>query len=127
MVRARTVLNMMLMSFMAMAVVAVAWVLGGYSIAFGSDVAGLFGNPLEFFGLSGTDDQSILAGSGGVPFFVAAGFQMTFAIISTALVSGAIADRVKLGSWMVFALVWVLIVYAPPLAHMVWGRRTPGR
>ncbi|MDN5688171.1 MAG: ammonium transporter [Brachybacterium sp.] len=119
MVRARTVLNMMLMSFTAMAVVAVAWTLVGYSIAFGSDVGGLFGSPLEHLGLSGTDEQSILAGS-GVPFMVAAGFQMTFAIISTALISGAIADRVRLGTWMVFSAIWVVIVYAP-LAHMVWG------
>ncbi|GAA1484438.1 ammonium transporter [Brachybacterium fresconis] len=119
MVRARTVLNMMLMSFTAMAVVAVAWTLVGYSIAFGSDVGGLFGSPLEHLGLSGTDEQSILAGS-GVPFLVAAGFQMTFAIISTALISGAIADRVRLGTWMVFSAAWVVIVYAP-LAHMVWG------
>ncbi|MGP5126692.1 ammonium transporter [Brachybacterium tyrofermentans] len=119
MVRARTVLNMMLMSFSAMAVVAIAWTLIGYSLAFGADVGGLFGAPLEHVGLSGTDEQSILAGS-GVPFLVAAGFQMTFAIISTALISGAIADRVKLGTWMVFAAIWVVIVYAP-LAHMVWG------
>ena len=119
MVRARTVLNMMLMSFSAMAVVAIAWTLIGYSLAFGTDVGGLFGAPLEHVGLSGTDEQSILAGS-GVPFLVAAGFQMTFAIISTALISGAIADRVKLGTWMVFAAIWVVIVYAP-LAHMVWG------
>jgi Amt family ammonium transporter len=119
MVRARTVLNMMLMSFSAIAVVAIAWTVAGYSIAFGTDVGGLFGSPLEFLGLAGTDDQSLLADS-GVPFLVAAGFQMTFAIISTALISGAIADRVKLGTWLVFAAVWVLIVYAP-LAHMVWG------
>ncbi|WP_394214584.1 ammonium transporter [Brachybacterium vulturis] len=119
MVRARTVLNMMLMSFTAIAVVAVAWTVAGYSIAFGTDIGGLFGNPLEHLGLVGTDEQSILADS-GVPFLVAAGFQMTFAIIATALVSGAIADRVKLGTWMLFAAVWVLVVYAP-LAHMVWG------
>jgi Amt family ammonium transporter len=119
MVRARTVLNMMLMSFSAIAVVAIAWTVAGYSIAFGTDVGGLFGSPLEFLGLAGTDEQSILADS-GVPFLVAAGFQMTFAIISTALISGAIADRVKLGTWLVFAAVWVLLVYAP-LAHMVWG------
>ncbi|RCS62368.1 ammonium transporter [Brachybacterium sp. JB7] len=119
MVRARTVLNMMLMSFTAMAVVAIAWTIGGYSIAFGTDVGGVLGNPLEHIGLAGTDEQSLLAES-GVPFLVAAGFQMTFAIISTALISGAIADRVKLGTWMVFAAVWVLVVYAP-LAHMVWG------
>ncbi|GAA4530618.1 ammonium transporter [Brachybacterium paraconglomeratum] len=119
MVRARTVLNMMLMSFGAIAVVAIAWTVAGYSIAFGSDVGGIVGNPLEHLGLAGTDEQSILAGS-GVPFLVAAGFQMTFAIISTALISGAIADRVKLGTWLVFAAIWVLVVYAP-LAHMVWG------
>lgn len=119
MVRARTVLNMMLMSFTAIAVVAIAWTLGGYSIAFGDGIGGLFGNPVQFFGLGGTDEQSILAGS-GVPFLVAAGFQMTFAIISAAIISGAIADRVKLGTWMVFCAVWVLVVYAP-LAHMVWG------
>ncbi|AXK44547.1 ammonium transporter [Brachybacterium saurashtrense] len=119
MVRARTVLNMMLMSFSAMAVVAIAWTVAGYSLAFGSDVGLLFGNPMDFLGLAGTDEDSILAGS-GVPFLVAAGFQMTFAIISTALISGAIADRVKLGTWLVFAAVWVLVVYSP-LAHMVWG------
>ena len=119
MVRARTVLNMMLMSFSAIAVVAIAWTVFGYSIAFGGDIGGLFGDPLEFLGLAGSDEQSLLAGS-GVPFMVAAGFQMTFAIISTALISGAIADRVKLGTWLVFAAVWVLAVYAP-LAHMVWG------
>ncbi|MFC0675574.1 ammonium transporter [Brachybacterium hainanense] len=119
MVRARTVLNMMLMSFTAIGVVALAWTLGGFSIAFGEDIGGVLGDPRQFFGLAGTDEQSILAGS-GVPFLVAAGFQMTFAIISTALISGAIADRVKLGTWMVFCAIWVLLVYAP-LAHMVWG------
>ncbi|ATG52603.1 ammonium transporter [Brachybacterium vulturis] len=119
MVRARTVLNMMLMSFGAMAVVAVAWTLAGYSIAFGDDLGGVLGHPLQHLGLTGTDEESLLAGS-GVPFLVAAGFQMTFAIISTALISGAIADRVKLGTWLVFAAIWVLVVYAP-LAHMVWG------
>lgn len=119
MVRARTVLNMMLMSFTAIGIGAIVWTVAGYSIAFGSDVGGLFGNPLEFFGLHGTDEDSLLAGS-GVPFLVAAGFQMTFAIISAALISGAIADRVRLRSWMVFVAIWILLCYAP-LAHMVWG------
>lgn len=117
MVRARTVLNMMLMSFGAIAVVALTWTLFGYSIAFGDDVAGLFGNPLQYFGLNGTDDQALLD---GVPFLVGAGFQMTFAIISAALISGAIADRVRMRSWLLFVAVWSLVGYAP-LAHMVWG------
>lgn len=119
MVRARAVLNMMLMSFSAMAVAALVWTLCGYSLAFGEDKAGLFGRPLQFFGLQGSDDQSLLASS-GVPFLVAAGFQMTFAIITVALISGAIADRARLGTWMLFSAVWVLLCYAP-MAHMVWG------
>lgn len=109
MVRSRTVLNMMLMSFGAMATVAIVWTLVGYSIAFGDDVAGLFGNPLQFFGLSGDDSVGVLAEE-GVPFMVGAGFQMTFAIITTALISGAIADRVKFGTWITFTVLWVIKV-----------------
>lgn len=119
MVRARTVLNMMLMSFSAMAVVALAWTAAGYSIAFGDDHGGVLGSPFQFMGLNGTDEQSLLAGS-GVPFLTAAGFQMTFAIITVALISGAIADRVRFGTWLTFTAVWVLACYAP-MAHMVWG------
>jgi Amt family ammonium transporter len=119
MVRARTVLNMMLMSFAAMGVVAVVWTLFGYSLAFGDDVGGIIGNPAQFAGLHGEDSSSLLADS-GVPFLVAAGFQMTFAIITVALISGAIADRAKFGTWVVFTAIWVILSYAP-MAHMVWG------
>ncbi|MCT1777239.1 ammonium transporter, partial [Brachybacterium sp. p3-SID957] len=119
MVRSRTVLNMMLMSFSAMAVVALAWTAAGYSIAFGDDHGGVLGSPFQFMGLNGTNEQSLLAGS-GVPFLTAAGFQMTFAIITVALISGAIADRVRFGTWLTFTAVWVLACYAP-MAHMVWG------
>lgn len=120
MVRGKSVLNMMMMSFGAMGLVGLIWVLYGYSGTFGADVAGLFGNPFDFFGLQGaTDDQSLMAGS-GVPFLVAAGYQATFAIITVALISGAIADRFKFSAWMVFSAIWVTIVYVP-LAHMVWG------
>lgn len=119
MVRARTVLNMMLMSFAALGVGAIVWTLVGYSIAFGNDTAGLFGNPFQFFGLHGEDGQSLLADS-GVPFLVAAGFQMTFAIITVALISGAIADRVRFGTWIAFSAIWIILCYAP-MAHMVWG------
>ncbi|MGN8246741.1 ammonium transporter [Cellulomonas soli] len=120
MVRGKSVLNMMMMSFGAMGIVGLIWVLYGYSGTFGTDVAGLFGNPFDFFGLQGaTDDQSLMVLS-GVPFLVAAGYQATFAIITVALISGAIADRFKFSAWMVFAAIWVTIVYIP-LAHMVWG------
>jgi Amt family ammonium transporter len=111
MTRATSVLNMMMMSFGALGAVGVVYVLWGWSMSFGSsDVATLFANPFELFGLRGVDATSLV--------FV--GFQATFAVITAALVSGAIADRVKFSSWMVFVPVWVTRSYFP-LAHMVWG------
>ena len=114
MVRAKSVLNMMMMSFGALALISVLWVLYGYSMAFGNDVGGgLVGNPFEFFGLKG------LLGTEGVdngfaatslvftiPSMAFVAFQAVFAIITVALISGAIADRAKFGAWMVFAGIW---------------------
>ncbi|QCB93989.1 ammonium transporter [Cellulomonas shaoxiangyii] len=120
MVRGKSVLNMMMMSFGALGLVSLIWVLYGYSTAFGTDVGGFIGNPADFLGLQGaTDDQSLMAAT-GVPFLVAAGYQLTFAVITVALVSGAVADRIKFGAWLVFAGLWVTFAYLP-LAHMVWG------
>jgi Amt family ammonium transporter len=111
MTRSKSVLNMMMMSFGAMGIVGVVYVLWGWSMSFGSeDVATLFANPFELFGLDGVDDTSLV--------FV--GFQATFAIITVALISGAIADRAKFSAWMVFVPLWVTLAYFP-LAHMVWG------
>jgi Amt family ammonium transporter len=117
MVRAKSVLNMMMMSFGALALIPVLWVLYGYSMAFGDDVGGgLLGDPGEFFGLEGlmTDDPDA-----ALPAMAFVGFQAVFAIITVALISGAIADRAKFGSWMVFAGVWATIVYFP-IAHWVF-------
>ena len=121
MVRGKSVLNMMMMSFAALGVTGLIWVLYGYSAVFGGDLGGgWLGNPFEFFGLQGaTDDQSLMA-STGVPFLVAAGYQATFAIITVALISGAVADRMKFGAWLAFTAVWSTVVYLP-LAHWVWG------
>lgn len=120
MVRGKSVLNMMMMSFGALGIVSVIWVVYGYSATFGTDIGGFIGNPLDFLGLQGaTDDQSLMAAT-GVPFLVAAGFQLTFAVITVALISGAVADRLKYGTWLVFAALWATIVYIP-MAHMVWG------
>lgn len=123
MVRGKSVLNMMMMSFGAIAVTVVVYVLWGWSMSYGADVGGILGNPFDQFALSG----AIYDGAGeflvddyGVPAVVGVGFQATFAIITVALISGAIADRVKFGTWMVFAAVWVTLAYFP-MAHMVWG------
>ncbi len=111
MTRSKSVLNMMMMSFGAMGVVGVVYVLWGWSMSFGSeDVGTLFANPFELFGLRDVAATDLV--------FV--GFQATFAVITAALISGAIADRVKFSSWMVFVPIWVTLSYFP-LAHMVWG------
>src|SRR4051795_5054352 len=128
MVRAKSVLNMMMMSFGALALISVLWVLYGYSEAFGNDVgAGLVGNPFEFFGLTK------LMGTNGVdggfqstslvftiPSMAFVAFQAVFAIITVALISGAIADRARFGPWMLFSGIWATIVYFP-VAHWVFA------
>src|SRR5919107_575322 len=119
MVRAKSVLNMMMMSFGALALISVLWVLYGYSIAFGDDVgAGLLGDPTQYLGLQGLMADTT-SEEGGLPAMAFVGFQAVFAIITVALISGAIADRAKFGAWMVFAGVWATVVYFP-VAHWVF-------
>ncbi|HSK25393.1 MAG TPA: ammonium transporter [Jiangellales bacterium] len=123
MVRAKSVLNMMMMSFGAMGVIGVVYVLWGWSMSYSPEtVGGLFGNPFDQFGLQGAiyDDAGEFVISDGLPVIVDVGFQATFAIITVALISGAIADRVRFGSWMVFVPIWATLAFFP-LAHMVWG------
>jgi Amt family ammonium transporter len=124
MVRAKSVLNMMMMSFGALGLISVLWVLYGYTLAFGDDVGGgLIGN-VDFAGLKGLLDAAPLGGvegeAAGIPPLAFVGFQAVFAIITVALISGAIADRAKFGSWMVFAGVWATVVYFP-VAHWVFA------
>src|ERR671912_2699703 len=120
MVRAKSVLNMMMMSFGALALISVLWVLYGYSVAFGNDVGmGLLGNPGEFFGLKGLMEDTT-SEAGGLPAMGFVRFQAVFAIITIALISGAIADRAKFGSWMLFAGIWATLVYFP-VAHWVFA------
>lgn len=122
MTRAKAVLNMMMMSFGAIGLVGVLWVIFGYSATFGTDVGGgLLGNPFEKLGLQGvldTGDGAPLVGT--IPEIVFVGFQAVFAIITVALITGAIADRAKFGAWMTFAAIWVTVVYFP-VAHWVFS------
>jgi len=111
MTRAKAALNMMMMSFISAGIVGVVWVLWGYSMSTGQGIGGVFGDPLASFGL---------AGIMGSPELIKAGFSATFAMVTVALISGAIADRAKFSSWALFVPVWVTLVYCP-LAFMVWG------
>ena len=103
MTRAKSVLNMMMMSFAALAIVTVLWVIYGYSITFGESDSQLFGS-FDHFGLHGLGGPTVLS-------FVA--FQLMFAVITPALISGAIADRAKFVGWCVFVVLWVSLVYFP--------------
>ncbi len=125
MVRAKSVLNMMMMSFISMGTIGVLWVLFGYSMAFGDSIGfelgatrdegptffGILGNPFQYFGLQGLMSPDAVAGSLPAMAFVA--FQACFAIIAVALVSGAIADRASFGGWTLFTVLWGILVYFP--------------
>lgn len=118
MVRAKSVLNMIMMSIISMGVVGVLWVLFGFSLVFGNSFGGVIGDPTDFAGLG----QLLSSGAtlDGVPTLAFVGFQAAFAIIATALVSGAVADRMKFSAWVVFAAIWAVIVYFPA-AHWVFS------
>ncbi len=116
MVRAKSVLNMMMMSFAAIGVTTIIWVLYGYSLAFGPDSGhGLIGN-FSQIGLTKAINETVGAPGHHIPALAFAMFQLTFAIVTVALISGAIADRAKYGSWVLFVAVWVTLVYIP-VAH----------
>jgi len=111
MTRAKAALNMMMMSFISIGIVGVVWVLWGSSMSSGEGFMEIVGNPFATFGLEGISTPDGL---------IKVGYAATFAIITVALISGAIADRAKFGAWSLFVPVWVTLVYAP-LAYMVWG------
>lgn len=127
-VRARGALNMMMMSFVSMGIVGILWVLYGYSMTFGQDLGlGLLGDPTEFAGLGTLLSEDAVFGT--IPTIVFAAFQAMFAVITIALISGAVADRMKFGGWVLFAGIWVTLVYFP-IAHWVFdfdsGESDPG-
>ncbi|MFX0538411.1 ammonium transporter [Ornithinimicrobium sp. Y1847] len=112
MARAKAAINMIMMSFVSVGLVGVVWVLWGYGMTSEPGVlGGLVGNPFGDLGLS----QAV-----GSADLVGIGFGATFAIITVALISGAIADRARFGAWAIFVPIWVTLVYCP-LAYMVWG------
>ena len=122
MVRAKSALNMMMMSFAAIGITTIIWVLYGYSLAFGKSNNGLIGG-FDHLGLAKTLDQVTGPEGHQIPVLAFAMFQLTFAIITVALLSGAIADRAKFGSWVLFVGVWITLVYIP-VAH--WAFATQG-
>ena len=116
-VRGKNVLTTMFHSFFMMLLISVVWVLWGYTIAFGDDKGGLFGG-LNYLGFDGVTGDPLDGGT--IPHAAFAVFQMMFAIITPALISGAFAERKKFSAFVLFSLAWSTFIYSP-LAHWVWG------
>ena len=120
MVRAKSVLNVMVLTFVCLAVVGLIWVLYGYSLAFGDDAfAGLLGN-LSLAGLHNAATAVVGSGASRIPLFAFAAFQLMFAVITAALLAGAIAERTRFWAWTGFIAIWVTLVYLP-VAHWVFA------
>ena len=119
MVRRKNVLGTIMQSFIILALISIQWVLWGYSLAFGPDKGGIIGS-LAWFGLNGvgTDPNPDYAAT--IPHQAFMIFQMMFAVITPALITGAFAERVKFSAFLVFTLLWATLVY-DPIAHWVWG------
>jgi Amt family ammonium transporter len=119
MVRRKNILTTMMQSFVAMAVIGVQWVLVGYSLAFGRSQGGWIGWSPEYVALQGISPQQLF-GDKAIPELVFVMFQGKFAIITPALISGAVAERMKFSAWVWFILLWSTFIYCP-LAHWVWA------
>jgi Amt family ammonium transporter len=129
-VRSKNVLNTLMMSFVALGIITVQWMLWGYSVAFGPTPVNIFGHttgfwhlliasPLSWMGLRAGGGPTPVPNAPTIPGAIFMMFQMTFAIITPALISGAIAERMKFGAYCIFILLWATFFY-DPLAHMVW-------
>lgn len=118
-VRKKNVITIMMQSFISMGVVTLIWFLGGFSLAFGKDVGGIIGN-LQYFGLKGVGFAPNPAHGSTIPFLVFFIYQLMFAIITPALITGAFADRMSFKSYLKFLIIWSILVYIP-ICHWIWG------
>ncbi len=119
MTRRKNVLGTIMQSFVALGIITIQWALFGYSLAFGPDIGHFIGG-LEFFALNGVGMEPNADYAATIPHQVFMIFQMMFAIITPALISGAIAERIKFKTYLVFITLWAILVY-DPIAHWVWG------
>jgi Amt family ammonium transporter len=118
-VRRKNVLGTIMHSFIIVALISVQWVLWGYTLAFGPDIGGIIGS-LDWFALNGVGPEPNPDYAATIPHAAFMIFQMMFAVITPALITGAFAERIKFSAFVIFVLLWATIVY-DPLAHWVWG------
>jgi ammonium transporter len=125
MVRRKNVLGTMMHSMVALAIIGIQWLLFGYSLAFGLSQGGYFGWSEEYLGLNGVLSNQVFPGT-HIPIFVHCMYQGMFAIITPALISGALAERIRFGPYCLFIFLWATLVY-DPLAHWVWAVDAAGQ
>lgn len=119
MVRSRNVISTMLQSYVCMGLMSLLWVLVGFSLSFGDSIGGLIGNPSTYFMLKGVTGATESRLAPTIPFLLFALFQLKFAVITPALITGAFAERVKFKSYLIFITLFLIFIYAP-LAHWTW-------
>jgi Amt family ammonium transporter len=119
MVNSKNVLSTMLQSFIAMGVISILWIVVGFSLAFGDSIHGVIGNPLTYFMFNGVDGATNPMLSPTIPLLLFAMFQLKFAIITPALITGSFAERVRFSAYLLFMILFSLLIYCP-LAHWIW-------
>jgi len=119
MVRKKNVISTMLQSFVCMGLITVLWVVFGFSLAFGEDINGVIGNPSTFFMMKGMLGNSTWSLAPTIPLVLFAMFQLKFAVITPALITGAFAERIRFNSYLIFICLFMIVIYVP-LAHMTW-------
>jgi Amt family ammonium transporter len=119
MVNKKNIISTMLQSFIALGVISVLWVIVGFSLAFGESFGGIIGNPMTYFAFHNVGTEANPNFAGTIPFLLFALFQLKFAIITPALITGSFAGRVRFRSYILFMVLFSIFIYSP-LAHMTW-------
>jgi len=119
-VKERDMMSIMIQNFVCMGVVGIIWVFGGFSLAFGPDIGGVIGDVRPYFGMYHIGVEPNPEYSDKVPFIMIFAYQMMFAIITPALMTGAFVGRIRFGGYLLFIALWTIVVYLPA-AHWIWG------
>lgn len=119
-VERKNALTIMFQVFIAIGVVSLLWIFGGFSLVYGDDIAGIIGNPFQFFGFRNMVFTIDLRYSETIPFILFFMYQMKFAIITAPLMTGAFANRLTISGWIKILIIWMILIYFP-VAHWVWG------
>lgn len=114
-------LTMMFQSFVAIGVVTILWIFGGFGMTFGNDIGGIIGNPVQYFAFNGLYNSINPDYSTHIPFILFFMYQLMFAIITAPLMTGAFANRITISGWIKVLILWMILIYFP-VAHWIWGK-----